>query len=146
MNDKVYITDASIVEKWFFDEILSKEARRILFKGNYLYAPDFILMELDSVFCKRIKRGEITHEDSEDARTLLKQLPIEYYPFASFQNMAYGIAIQTQQSIYDCLYIALAALLDGRMVTADRRLYAGLVNGPLGKYLLWVGDCKTGTS
>lgn len=136
----VYIIDASVAAKWFFNEILSDEARRILFKGNYFYAPDFLLLEMDSVFCKRIRLGDITRDDGEDARILFRQLPIEYHPFASFQNMAYSIAIQTKQSIYDCLYIALAALMEGKMVTADRRLFDRLLNGPLGKHLLWVGD------
>ena len=34
------------------------------------------------------------------------------------------------------------SLLDGRMVTADRRFYDGLHEGPARKHLLWVGDLE----
>jgi predicted nucleic acid-binding protein len=47
---------------------------------------------------------------------------------------------QTGQSMYDCLYVALAALLKDRMVTADRRLYDALKDGPLRKHVAWVGE------
>ena len=34
--------------------------------------------------------------------------------------------------------MALAALIGGRMVTADRRLYEGLVHGQFGENVVWI--------
>jgi predicted nucleic acid-binding protein len=93
---------------------------------------------MDSVFCKWIRRGIISGVDCKEFRLTLGQLPIRMYPFGTLRDSSYNIAYRTGQSIYDCLYIALAVLLKGKMVTADRRLYDGLAKGPFKKYVLWV--------
>lgn len=135
-----YIIDASIAAKWFFDEDLAEEARRLVHRKNRLSAPDFFLLEMDSIFCKRIRRGDITVTDGDDARGMLRRFPIEYYAFASLQNLAYDIAKQTGQGIYDCLYLALSVQLSSRMVTADRRFYNGLKANPFAKCLTWIEE------
>ncbi len=73
---------------------------------------------------------------------MLRQLPIEYHAFASLQNRAYHIANQIRQSPYDCLYLVLAAILDGRMVTADRRFYDRIVKSPFAAHVRWVEDVE----
>jgi predicted nucleic acid-binding protein len=55
-------------------------------------------------------------------------------------DSAYEIANQTRQSIYDCLYVSLARLLNGQMVTADRRIYDGLADGLFAEHGVWVQD------
>ena len=40
------------------------------------------------------------------------------------------------QNIYDCLHVAVAAILNARMVTADRRLYGSVRNGQFKKISL----------
>ena len=138
----VYVVDASVAAKWFFDEPLAEDARRVLRRGNRLYAPDFFLLEMDNILCKRIRRGELTLRDAEDARVMLRELPIERPPFGSVQNRAFEIANQTQRSLYDCLYLALSVLLDGRMVTADRKLYDAMASGPFSQHVAWVEDVR----
>ena len=44
----VYVIDASIAAKWFFDENLSGAARGVLNQEHRLFAPDFFLLEMDS--------------------------------------------------------------------------------------------------
>jgi predicted nucleic acid-binding protein len=43
---------------------------------------------------------------------------------------AFEIACQTDRTVYDCLYLALAIELGGKLVTADERLVNSLANGP----------------
>ncbi len=136
----LYIVDAGVAAKWFLDEIFSDDARRLLREGNRLYAPDFLLLEMDNLFCKRIRRGEIAPIDGEEGRLMLKQLPISYHAVASLQNTAYKIAIETKRSLYDCLYLALAVLLNGQMATADKKFFNGLAETPFSNHLLWVAD------
>ena len=50
------------------------------------------------------------------------------------------MAIETKRSVYDCLYLALAEALDGRMVTADGKFFQALGSSPLSDRMLWVGD------
>lgn len=138
----VYVVDASVAAKWFLEEKHAEEALRLLGGENPLHAPDFLLLEMDSIFCKRIRRGDITYADGEDARRILRQLPIERHDFTAYLDNAYAIANMTGRSIYDSLYVALALLLGVRLVTADRRLYDAINNGPFKKHAVWIGDIK----
>ncbi|MEW6354816.1 MAG: type II toxin-antitoxin system VapC family toxin [Planctomycetota bacterium] len=139
---KEYVVDASVAAKWFFDEPHAVVARRLLSDSFSLHAPDFFLLEMDNLFCKRIRRGEITVKDGNDARAILRAGPIQFYPITPVRDMAYRIAIQSRRSIYDCIYVALAVLLNATMVTADRRLYEAISAGPLGGYAAWVADIR----
>lgn len=132
----VFIVDASIAAKWFIEEEHSESALSILDENNQLHAPDFFLLEMDSIICKWSRRGAISPAEGSDLRDSLRQYPIQYHPFLSFLDSAFAIANQTGQSIYDCLYVALAALLKGRMITADRRLYDVLKNSPFKKHVV----------
>ncbi|MFQ5430920.1 MAG: type II toxin-antitoxin system VapC family toxin [Nitrospinota bacterium] len=135
-----YIVDASVSGKWFVKEDHSKAALSLLGKGNQLHAPDFFLLEMDSVFSKWIRRGIVTAGEADDIRAALRECPIRYHPFLTFLDSAYTIANRSRHSIYDCLYIALAVLLKGKMVTADRKFYNVLTKSPFAKYVLWVED------
>ena len=68
--------------------------------------------------------------------------PIRSYPSLNYREEAFHLAIETKRSIYDCLYLALAEALDGRMVTADGKFFQALSNSPMVDRMLWVGDLK----
>ncbi len=136
----IHVIDASIAAKWFLDEVFCNESREVLHGRYSLHAPDFLLLEMDSVFLKRIRRGDITPQDANVARLMLRQIPIKCHAITAFLDRAYEIAALTGQSIYDSLYVTLALLLDSHMITADRKLYDGLRNGPFKKHLVWVED------
>lgn len=138
----VLIVDASVAAKWFFKEDNGEEALSVLDENNELHAPDFLLLELDSIICKWVRRGAVDAAEGIEIRAALRRYPVQHHPFTSFLDSAFTIASQTGQSIYDCLYVALAAVLHGRMVTADRRFYDALKGGPFKKYVVWVGDVK----
>jgi predicted nucleic acid-binding protein len=95
---------------------------------------------MDNVVCKRIRRGECTAAEGRKVRAALRQVPVQTHPAVALLDPAYEIAIRTDQSLYDCLYVALAMLVKGRMVTADRRFYEALAAGPMAKHRLWVED------
>lgn len=138
----VYIVDASVVAKWFIEEQYAEAALAVLNETNRLHAPDFLLLEMDSIFCKWLRRANVTPEECAELRETLRQYPIQRHPFVPLLDSAYAVANLTRQSIYDSLYVALAALIDGKMVTADRKLYDGLKNGPFAPNIVWVEDVK----
>ena len=57
---------------------------------------------------------------------------------------ALEIACRTEKTVYDSVYLALAANHDCRLVTADRRLYNALQKSPLNTSVLWAGDIQSG--
>ncbi len=134
------VVDASVAAKWFLKEEHTEEAHRLLDGPDELHAPDFLLIEMDNVLCKRIRRGDVADREADSARAMLRELPLEYHPFSPLLDSAYSVAKQTRRSLYDCLYVALAMTLGGRMVTADRKLYDAIAAGPFAGYVVWVED------
>ena len=136
----VLVVDASVGAKWFFEEEYSTFSTALLDSRHQLHAPDFFRLELDSIICKRIRRCEIGVEEGQHVRDTLRVFPVQYHPVNVLDDAAFELANQTLKSPYDCVYLALALLLDGRMITADRRFYDTLREGSLGAYLCWVSD------
>ena len=136
----IYVVDASVAAKWFFEEEHTDTAAAMLDADNQLHAPDLFLLEMDNLFCKRIRRREISLPEGDAARALLRELPVSLYPFSSLLEPAWAVANETGCSLYDCLYVALAALLQAPMVTADRRLYEALADDRFAQLALWVED------
>jgi predicted nucleic acid-binding protein len=55
-------------------------------------------------------------------------------------RLAYAFALDTLRSLYDYLYLALAEVVDGRMITADCKFYDALTTGPYAHRILWVEE------
>ena len=136
----ILVVDACIGAKWFFEEKYTEYAVRILDEKYNLHAPDFFLMEITNLLCKRIRRREITDKASDEIRKALTQLPFNFHDSIQLLDSAYEIAIKTGSSLYDCVYISLAILLDCQMVTSDKRLVDNIANTALNKYILWIED------
>jgi len=142
----LYVVDSSVGAKWFFPEPHSDNALELLDDGHELHAPDLFLMEVDSVVCKRIRSREITARIGRDIRAALRRIPVRLHSSESLLEPAFELAVATEQSIYDCVFLALAVLLRGRMVTADRRFYNALRGGRFAHNVCWVGDVELGPS
>lgn len=135
-----YVVDASVAAKWFFEEKYTNQALALLDDKNRLHAPDFLMVELDSVICKRIRREEITRGEGSEVHASVRKVPVQLHSFMVLLDPAYELAVSTGCSIYDGLYVALAALLEVKLVTADRRLYDGLRGEFLAENLMWIED------
>jgi len=136
----VYVVDASVAAKWFFEEAQAAAALRLRDARHQRHAPDLLLAEVDNVVCKRVRRKEITAAEGRKVRAALRRVPIQTHPSGALLDSAYELAVRTNCSIYDCLYVAVAMRIEGRMVTADRRLYDALAPGPFARYVAWVED------
>ncbi len=135
----IYVVDASIAAKWFFDEPLSDEATRLLDASHVLHVPDFFLLEIDSVLCKKMRRGEISEGEAQQIRSAVNIFPLQKHPFQLLMDPAFELAVQTQSSPYDCMYLILAIVLGAQLVTADRRFYENISRSQLtAENLCWV--------
>jgi predicted nucleic acid-binding protein len=136
----IVVVDASVAAKWFISEDNADEALLLLGKPFDLHAPDLLYLEFDNILCKLIRRGLLSEEEGFDMRDRIQAFPIQPYSSQSLQENAFEIAIENKCSIYDCLYLALAELLGGYMVTADRKFFLAQKGGPLEDHILWIGD------
>lgn len=136
---RAYIIDASVVLKWFIPEEHCEQALRLK-DSDRLHAPAFLMLEVGNVLSKKRRRGELTAQDIEDIWRAFRQAPIRRYTDETLVLTAFDLAHHTKQSLYDCLYLALAMQLNLSFLTADRKFYQSLKHGEYRSRLLWIED------
>ncbi len=135
------VIDASVGVKWFVPEDHSAEARVRRSGPDELHVPAFFFdLEIASVLWMKVRRAEIARADADLILAQLPALPVVRHPEAPLLPAAFDLADRAQRTVYDCLYLALAVQLGGRMVTADQKLYNSLAGTPWASYLCWVAD------
>jgi len=134
------IVDASVGIKWALEEVHSEDARRLLGGSYELIVPDLFFPEVGNILWKKARQGEMTPEEAALAAEAVGSVRLEVYPSPPLLPLALEIALQTDRTVYDSLYVALAVREGALLVTADERLYNALSHGPLASYLTWVGD------
>jgi len=135
------VVDANVIIKWHVEEIHSGAAKRLLDdNAPELHVPDLLYPEVANILWKKVRRGDLTADQGRTIARLIAIAPLEVHPSAPLMEAAYEIAIATERSAYDSLYVALAMQLDCRLVTADEKLYNPLKDGPLGAHICWIED------
>lgn len=135
-----YVVDASVAIKWFVPEIHTGAALRLLRDGSVLLAPDLLLPEFGNILCKKVRRGEMAEKTARAALQAFSLVPLSVHPSASLLEGAFDIAQTTGTTVYDSLYVALAAVEGCPLVTADRKLFDAHQGGPFEESLFWVED------
>ncbi|MCL5280327.1 MAG: type II toxin-antitoxin system VapC family toxin [Planctomycetes bacterium] len=132
---KTIVVDASVAAKWFLPEPDASAALRLL-DGRYrLTAPDLIYAEVGNVAWKLHARGVLDAQEASDMIEHFLSMPLEAHDSVSLLASALGIAIATQRTVYDSLYLALAVELDGTVVTADERWVHTLAGGLFSRFV-----------
>lgn len=134
----ILIVDASVAVKWFVEEDHSDAALSMLNEPHQLHAPDFLLLEVDNVLWNWVRRKSISLSESDEIRQGLRSFPIQTHAFTQLLDSAYAIANETGATVYDSLYIALAILLKGTVVTADAKLCKATATGPFAEHVIFV--------
>jgi predicted nucleic acid-binding protein len=107
------------------------------FRSEQLVAPALMWSEARSALHELQWRGEISAEDASAARSRLERAPVQLRRHRSLGDRAWTIADALGWAkTYDAEYVALAQLLDCRLVTLDARLHRstrrlGFVISPL---------------
>jgi predicted nucleic acid-binding protein len=123
-----YVVDASVGIKWFVPEVHSKLAQQLLSEENLLLVPDLFFPEIGNILWKRVRRGEDSPENARQTLIEFNNVPLEIYDSQPLTPAALEIAMQTDRTLYDSLYLALAVLRQCSMVTADSKLLNALAN------------------
>jgi predicted nucleic acid-binding protein len=59
-----YVVDASIVIKWFVDEVHAGAARRLQEAQYELFAPGLLWPECGNILWKKVRRRELTPDEA----------------------------------------------------------------------------------
>jgi predicted nucleic acid-binding protein len=127
---KIFVVDASVGLKWFLPEIHSPAALKLRNPDYRLHVPGLFDVEIGNILWKKFKRGELLVAEADSILEQLANLPITRHPDALLIRSAFSIAHQTERTVYDCLYLALAIRLEGEMITADERLFNRMAESP----------------
>lgn len=136
------VVDASVAVKWFVPEELSADARRLLTTDYQLLAPDLLWAELGNALWKKHRRREL---DQRTAHRLLRdfsRVPIEFHAAERWTDAALELAIRHDMTVYNGLYLAMAAGNGCRLVTADRRLREACREGVTRNLVDWVSEIR----
>jgi predicted nucleic acid-binding protein len=135
-----FVVDSSVGIKWFVPEVHSAGALRLRAPGPSLHAPTFFDVEMGNILWKKVQRAELTLADAAEIVGKLPALPLSRHSVMPLIPRAFDLACETNRTVYDSLYLALAIRLDGRMVTADQRLVNALTASPYASHVCWVED------
>ncbi len=135
-----YVVDASVAVKWFVPETHTEAALRLLDGSHQLLAPDLLLPEMGNILWKKVRRRQLTTQESHDIIRDFMTVPLSFHPPLDLAAPALELAIETDRTVYDAVYLTLAVLHGCRLVTADRRFHDAIRRVPLRPHLCWVED------
>jgi predicted nucleic acid-binding protein len=116
------VIDASVAIKWFVAEVGYEAATRLRPLHNDFHAPDLLIVEVTNAAWKKVMRREIDPPHAEQIAQNLPHYIHTLHEATTLSIRALEIAISLQHPVYDCLYLACAEMVDGAMITADKRL------------------------
>lgn len=115
------VLDASLIVTWCVGERELEE----LAPGERC-APPLMWSEARSALHEQVWRGALVGDEIEHARRRLADAEVRMYAHAGLAERAWQIADELGWAkTYDAEYVALASLLDCRLVTSDARLRRG---------------------
>lgn len=139
MSDEI-VLDASVAAKCFFPEPGSDLANAMVLSGVRIVAPELIYAEVAHVAARRARRGEADPMIAKRAIEALEELIDETCPLASLRVRAFDLALSSDLSAYDAMYVALAEARDVRLVTADARLVQAARSAGLAAHVVLLGS------
>ena len=133
-----YVIDASVAIKWYLPEIHDAPAKCLLTGNQELLVPDLIFSEVGNILWKRVRAGQMSAEEALEILKSFDALGLTVITSSSLILSALTIACQTQRTVYDSLYLALAVRKKSVMITADERFYNALQTSHLAPFIVWV--------
>lgn len=104
-----------------------RRASPLFTTGEDLIAPDFILIELANILWTKRRLKELR---DDEVRLILNErfnhLGVRLIESHLLLEHAVGIALETDRSVYDSLYLAAAEAYDTVLLTADEKLVNSL--------------------
>jgi predicted nucleic acid-binding protein len=135
-----HVVDASVVIKWFIDEVHAEAARRLQDDQDELFAPDLLWPECGNILWKKVRRGELTPDEARLIWGGLERQPISALPCRLVLELALEVAFDASRTVYDSCYLALAMLTGCQLVTADQKLFNALQGGSYTTHVCWVAN------
>lgn len=116
------VVDAGIVAAMLVDDSDTGSVVRDVVRGQSLYAPELVDLEVTSVLRKLVRRGTVPKVRARQALGDLIELPIERARHTMLLDRCWSL--RDNFTAYDASYVALAEILQVPLLTGDARLAA----------------------
>lgn len=113
------IIDSSIALQWVLPEDGAADSESYYRSGDSR-APDIILVEVANVLAKKVRSSELTAGQAQTALTFVQRGLSALEPTLPLVERALEMSIALSHPVYDCVFLACAERLDGKLVTRDR--------------------------
>lgn len=124
--------------KWFVPEIHADAAQRLQVPAHQLHVPTLFDAEVANIVWKKLRNGDLNQAEADAIIAGLPPLPVTRHPEAPLLSATFELAVKTQRTVYDSLYLALAIQLGGQVVTADQKWWNSLQGTAWAGYLVRV--------
>ena len=115
------VLDASAVIEWLLQTPAGmKIDERIFSHSEPLHAPHLLDVEVAQVLRRYVREKALTPQRGREALEDLGDLPLNRYPHDFLIPRVWEL--RTTLTAYDAVYVALAELLDGVLLTCDRKI------------------------
>lgn len=123
------MVDCSVAAKWTLTEPGDVEASRLLDEQEAgrisLIAPELLLVEFASLISKRVRRKQLSVDQAHEMFWIIEHSDLKFFETRRLLGAALELALTSQMSAWDCVYLALAIERNCAMITDDRRLFRG---------------------
>ena len=124
MTFQGYVVDASVVIQRLVKEPHTEHVRRLmrnLAEQDRLWVSDFCLLEITNVIWKQVRFGNLDQERAVFmAQRIIPLLPLQVYRAdGDLLAEALRIGLAQELTVYDSVYIAMAARLDCPLISVD---------------------------
>lgn len=138
------VIDASVLVKWYVAEPdLAEEAQFLTDERFDLHAPELIIPEIGNILWKKYRHGQLTKTQvlTIVGRSCMEE-ELTLHSHETLFESSVQLAMETGQTVYDWMYLALALALDVPFVTADQRFSNALKPTQYGGHITWLGDVR----
>lgn len=137
-----YVVDASVAIKWYVPEVYGDRAVDLLASVSggtaTCHVPDLFHSEFGNILWKKVRAKELAHADAQEIIGAVKAVPKIVHDTEPILSTALSFACETDRTVYDSIYVTLAAGLDCQLVTADERLWNALKSTQWRTFLRWI--------
>jgi len=137
---KSCVIDASVLIKLYIEEKHSSAALRQVKAARQWIAPDLLWAEVGNVLWKYVRRDALTPAQADELLQDMLRMPIHVVPVSQVVEAAMIFAVQTDRTVYDCVYLATAIQSRSVMLTADQKLANALAGSDFEKHVRWIGQ------
>lgn len=132
--------DASVAVKWLIEEEGLDAARQLAESGEELHAPRLMASEVANALWRKARLGEIDRRRARALIVAIPEMPVLWSADETLSVDALRFALTLDRAVYDCVYLALAHRIDGRLVTADTRFANALAQTGYGGTVVALAD------